>query len=672
MEESETIKAATCPNSLVLAVNGERFELPSVDPSTTLLEFLRSHTRFKSVKLGCGQGGCGACVVLLSKYDPDREQVENFPVNSCLVLLCSVNGCSITTSEGIGNSKDGFHPIHKRFAGFHASQCGFCTPGMCMSLFSALVNAEKKDRPEPPPGFSKLTVSEAEKAISGNLCRCTGYRPIADACKSFAADVDMEDLGINSFWKKGEIGEVKESRLPFYSPNNQNCIYPEYLKDEFKSAMPLDSRRYSWCCPSTVEELQGLLEINLAEKGKRTRLVVGNTGMGYYPELRQYDKYIDLRYIPQLSMVKRERTGIEIGAAVTISKAIISLREENKDKSCSEDNLVFLKIADHMEKIASESIRNSATVGGNLVMAQRNYFPSDIATILLAVGTTVSILTGLKYEKLTLEEFLERPPLDSRSVLLSVQIPHWKHVENGQSTETDSKLLFETYRAAPRPLGNALPYLNAAFLADVSPCKTGVVVNKVQLAFGAYGTKHAIRAGKVEEYLDGKTLSIVVLYEALKLVRATVVPEDGISHSDYRSSLAVSYVFEFFGPFINEGAVMSNGLLDRCNGSLLEEMPKVNNNGDHFDLTESPALLSSAKQVVISSREYHPVGEPISKSGAAIQASGLLFFLGYGSLYRFEVLLPNVCLVLLPNFWFLVPPFPCIRELKLDLENRDV
>ena len=120
--------------------------------------------------------------MLLSKYDPVNDKVEDFTVCSCLTLLCSINGCSITTSECLGNSKDGFHSIHQRISGFHASQCGFCTPGMCMSLFGALVNTEK--------------------AIEGNLCRCTGYRPIADACKSFACDVDLEDLGFNSFWKK--------------------------------------------------------------------------------------------------------------------------------------------------------------------------------------------------------------------------------------------------------------------------------------------------------------------------------------------------------------------------------------------------------------------------------------------------------------------------------------
>ncbi|KAA8544403.1 hypothetical protein F0562_022415 [Nyssa sinensis] len=616
--ERET--TSTKRNGLLFAVNRERFELSTFDPSTTMLEFLRSHTRFKSVKLSCGEGGCGACVVLLSKYDPVLEQVEHFTVSSCLTLLGSINGCSITTSEGLGNSKDGFHPIHQRFAGFHASQCGFCTPGMCVSLFSALVNAEKTDRPEPPLGFSKLTVSEAEKAIAGNLCRCTGYRSIVDACKSFAADVDMEDLGLNIYWKKGDDKGMKVSRLPFYNPSDQICTFPDFLKNENNSAMLVNYKRYSWYNPFSVEELKNLLKSNLVENGTRMKLVVGNTGTGYYKESEHHDKYIDLRYIPELSMIRRDHMGIEIGAAVTISKAILALKEEKKCGLHSEGKAVFKKIADHMEKIASGFIRNSASLGGNLVMAQRKNFPSDIATIFLAAGSMVNIMTGLKHEKLSLEEFLESPPLDSKAVLFSVQIPYWDL--NRNNTETDTKLLFETYRAAPRPLGNALPYLNAAFLAEISHCKTsdGIIIKNVQLAFGAYGTKHAMRAKKVEEFLAGKTLSLGLLHEAVKLVRATVVPEEGTSNPAYRSSLAVGFLFQFLHPLVDACAQFSNSCLDGY--TLLENASKIKCNYNEFDHLQNPALLSSAKQVVETCREYYPVGEPITKSGAAIQASG--------------------------------------------------
>ncbi|KAH6810797.1 abscisic aldehyde oxidase 3 [Perilla frutescens var. frutescens] len=609
---------------LLFKVNGQRFQLPEVDPSTTLLDFLRHRTPFKSVKLGCGEGGCGACVVVVSKYNTILNKVESFTVSSCLTLVCSINGCSITTSEGIGNSKDGFHPIHQRFAGFHASQCGFCTPGMCMSLFSALANAEKSKSPEASNGFSKLTVSEAEKSVTGNLCRCTGYRPIADACKSFAADVDLEDLGINSFWRKGDKNEVKVSRLPPYNQKDHVSSYTEKLGDEFRSTRLLNSKKNSWYSPASVEELQNLLHCDTVGNGRSSiKLVVGNTANGYYKEDEIYDKYVDLRYIPELSVVRKDESGIELGAALSISKVVSYLKENSKANLWSS---VFSKIAEHMEKIAAGFIRNSASLGGNLIMAQRKYFPSDIATLLLAVGSSVSILSGHKHEKIKMEEFLSGPPLDPKSVLLTVHIPFLERLRIHGSVQTNSRLLFETYRAAPRPLGNALPYLNAAFLADISSDTNGILVNNIQLAFGAYGTKHATRARNVEEYLTGKILCVKVLDEAISLLKGAVVSEEGTSYAAYRSSLAVGFLFQFLNSFFSVVSVISGGSSDaEQNCSLLEGSEKINNHNKIIHTGNQP-LLSSAKQVVESSREYYPVGEPMPKSGAALQASGEAVF----------------------------------------------
>ncbi|KAJ4969693.1 hypothetical protein NE237_002792 [Protea cynaroides] len=606
---------------LVFAINGERFELSKVDPTTTLLEFLRTQTRYKGTKLGCGEGGCGACVVLQSKYDPVLEQVEEFSVNSCLTLVCSLNGCSVTTTEGLGNSKSGFHPIHKRFSGFHASQCGYCTPGMCMSFFSALLNSEKSQRPDPPPGFSKLTVAEAEKAIAGNLCRCTGYRPIADACKSFAADVDLEDLGLNCFWGKEESNDEKVSKLPFYNHQNEVCTFPEFLKAEMKPKTLLDTEGYSWYNPVSIEELQSLLKSKLTENGERVKLVVGNTGTGYYKELEHYDTYIDLRHIPDLFVIRKDKTGIKIGATVTISKAIQALKEDGEGGFQS--TIFFKKIADHMDKVATVSIRNSASLGGNLVMAQKNHFPSDIATILLAAGSLVDIQTGCKKIILTLEEFLEMSPCDSETILLSVTIPSWEPIKN-ISSETKTELLFETYRAAPRPLGNALPYLNAAFLAQTSNSKTsdGVVLESLQLAFGAYGTEHAIRVRKVEEFLTGKFLNVGLLLEAIKLLREIVVPEKGISHRPYRSSLVAGFLFDFLHPLVVvRTGTFNDGLNGYINGSPVK-VSKPENHFDQFDHTKGLGILSPAKQLVKVNRKFHPVGEPIKKAGAELQVSG--------------------------------------------------
>ncbi|GAB4859896.1 aryl-alcohol oxidase 3 [Ancistrocladus abbreviatus] len=647
--------------NLVFAVNGERFELPSIDPSTTLLEFLRSNTRFKSVKLGCGEGGCGACIVLLSKYDPLHERVEDYSVSSCLTLLCSVNGCSITTTEGLGNSKDGFHPIQQRFAGFHASQCGFCTPGMCVSLFSALVNAEKTDRPVPAPGFSKLTVSEAEKAVSGNLCRCTGYRAITDVCKSFAADVDVEDLGFNAFWQKEESKDIKISSLPFYDRKNEICTFPEFLKKEIKSGRLLDSKRYSWCCPGSIAELQSLLRYCEGENGIRIKLVVSNTGSGYYKETEKYDKYIDLRYIPEMSVIKRDPTGIQIGAGVAITKAIESLREGSFDMFDGGSSMIFKKIADHLEKIASDFIRNSASVGGNLVMAQKNQFPSDIVTVLLAVNATVDLIIAARCETITLEELLERPPLDPKAVLVSINIPSWKP-SCDSSSRMDRKLMFETYRAAPRPLGNALPFLNAAFLAEISPCQSsrGITVNNIQLAFGAYGCRHAIRVRNAEEFLTGRTLDYDVLYETIKLVQATVVPQDGVSNQSYRSSLAVAYLFEFLHPLIQSSPEHSSISLNGCTESLSSLVSKVYDKSCHFDAFNHHSPLLASKQVIGSSKEYHPVGVPIIKTGAAMQASGEAVFVD-------DIPSPTNCLH--GAFIYSTKPLARVNDIRLKSES---
>ncbi|GAB2262214.1 hypothetical protein Droror1_Dr00003211 [Drosera rotundifolia] len=610
--------------NLVFSVNGERFEVPRIHPSTTLLEFLRSNTSFKSVKLGCGEGGCGACAVLLSKYDSLHDRVEDYSVSSCLTLLCSVNGCSITTSEGLGNSKDGFHPIHQRMAGFHASQCGFCTPGMCVSLFSALVNAEKTDRPEPPPGFSKLRGAEAEKAIAGNLCRCTGYRPIVDACKSFAADVDIEDLGLNSFWKNDERKENKAAKLPLYDPSHPISTFPNFLRREMKLGAVLNTEQYSWYSPTSLDELHRLLEFYEGEKGVRVKMIVSNTGSSYYKELENFDKYIDLRHIPELLEIKRDHTGIKFGAGITITKAIESLREGIHDKFMDGTEMMFGKVAYHLEKIASGFIRNSASLGGNLVMAQRNQFPSDIATILIVVNSTVDIMTSSTRKTLTLEKFLEMPPLDSRSILVSFYVPALKPTCDA-SSKSNRKLLFETYRAAPRPLGNALAYLNAAFLADVSPCNgyDSFIVNNIMLSFGAYGTKHAIRARKVEHFLMGKTVNLGVLYEATQLLRAVVVPEPGVSNSVYRTSLAVAFLFEFLIPLIGGGTKILNVGLNGYTDSFPNTGPVMKANGNHLDNgINHQMLLLPSKEVIASSKEHYPVGLPVTKAGAAIQASG--------------------------------------------------
>ncbi|KAG0542539.1 hypothetical protein BDA96_02G112900 [Sorghum bicolor] len=618
---------------VVLALNGQRYEVAGVDPSTRLLEFIRTRTPFKGPKLGCGEGGCGACVVLIAKYNP------KITASSCLTLLYTINFCSVITTEGLGNSQEGFHAVQERMSGFHASQCGFCTPGMCMSIFTSLINADKSNRPEPPKGFSKLKVSEAEKAFSGNMCRCTGYRPIVDACKSFASDVDLEDLGLNIFWKKGDKNP-DVSELPSYILGGGICTFPDFLKTEIKSSLDhlsspcIAVSREGWYHPRSIKEYYELINSYLFSDS--VKVVVGNTSSGVpgYKDQDIYSKYIDIGGIPELSNIVRRESGFEIGAATPISRTIEILEEECESTSSPKGSVVFRKLANHMSKVATPFVRNTASIGGNIVLAQKFPFPSDIATILLGAGATVCLQVVAERRQITLEEFLEQPPIDATTLLLSIFIPHWI-----PDSGTKTRLLFETYRAAPRPLGNAVSYVNCAFLghACVDEQSDTLVLSNLRLAFGAYGTEHAIRAKKVEEFLTGKALTASVVLGAIQLLRETVVPMEGTSHPEYRVSAAVGFLFSFLSP-------LSKGIPE----------PGKSLNSSSADSADTNLPLST-RQETFSSDDYKPVGEPVRKYGVELQASG-------EAVYVDDIPAPKNCLY--GEFVYSTQPLAYVKSIK--------
>ncbi|KAI5857796.1 molybdopterin binding aldehyde oxidase/xanthine dehydrogenase [Tricharina praecox] len=181
-------------------LNGEQQTLHNIDPSATLLEYIRSHRGLKGTKLGCGEGGCGACTVVVQQAD-SRGRVECRAINACLAPIVSVDGKHLLTIEALG-TVDAPHPLQQRIAALHASQCGFCTPGIIMSLYALLRNAY-----DPHRKVFRLArrMVEVEGALDGNLCRCTGYKPIFEVARSFVT----EDLG-GVLMDEGEEEGVEE------------------------------------------------------------------------------------------------------------------------------------------------------------------------------------------------------------------------------------------------------------------------------------------------------------------------------------------------------------------------------------------------------------------------------------------------------------------------------
>lgn len=229
-------------HGLLFYVNGRRVQIADPDPTTLLVDWLRSDAvGLTGTKLACGEGGCGACTVMLSRWDGAGERIDDTAVNACLRPLVSLDGAMITTTEGIGSTRETLDPVQFRIAAFNGSQCGYCTPGFVMNMFTFL------------RGNERPTQREIEDLFDGHICRCTGFRPILEGLRSFAVDFEKND----KFRTNHPCcpGIPVEGRLPGARPSLE---FPDELKTYRPSSRAWSGRGYTWFEPATLAEAQRL------------------------------------------------------------------------------------------------------------------------------------------------------------------------------------------------------------------------------------------------------------------------------------------------------------------------------------------------------------------------------------------------------------------------------
>ncbi|KAL6240662.1 hypothetical protein RBB50_012372 [Rhinocladiella similis] len=230
------IESEFVESTLQFYMNGRKIVLENPDPEWTLLDFIRSRHGHKGTKLGCGEGGCGACTVVLQQINQDsgKPRLRHLAVNACLYPLVGVVGKHLITVEGLG-TVDSPHPLQERIAKLHGSQCGFCTPGIVMSMYAMIRNAW-----DPASQSFRLSASdiELEGNLDGNLCRCTGYKPILAAAKTFIVD----DL-------KSSIVEEHDSDEALFEgePGERTKYVPEGIPELLKKS-PMSCGRPGGCC----------------------------------------------------------------------------------------------------------------------------------------------------------------------------------------------------------------------------------------------------------------------------------------------------------------------------------------------------------------------------------------------------------------------------------------
>uniref|UniRef100_A0A1I8JI34 FAD-binding PCMH-type domain-containing protein n=1 Tax=Macrostomum lignano TaxID=282301 RepID=A0A1I8JI34_9PLAT len=487
-------------------------------------------------KLACGEGGCGACTVMISRWDRRADSPLHLAVNACLAPLCSVHGTSVTTIEGIGRS-GALHAVQERLARAHGSQCGFCTPGVLMSAYSLL-----RERPHP-------TDAELTASLQGNLCRCTGYRPILDGLRSLCCGGGGDSSSGCCGGGRGSSGCCMDAKgsgvatelfdtadlLP-YDPS-QEPLFPSELQltDRYDaSELRFTSDRVTWHRPVSLERL-----LQLKSEHPEAKLVVGNSEIGIEAKQKGaiYPHLICTSGVPELT---RHSLVFVIGASVSLTRLAQLCRRLCSDAKAGGLSLEHQKrgcraLLDMLDQFAGPQIRNVAAIGGNVMTASPI---SDLIPLLGALGATLT-LASLRGERNVAADqsfFVgyRRTAARPDEVLRSVSIPfcserqHCYAVKQARRKEDD------------------IAIVNAAIWVDLGP--GGDQVAAARLCFGGLAPT-VLSAGQAAAAMVGRRWEDGDALEAglrqLKTEAAVAWGAPG-GQAAYRSTLAASMLFRFY------------------------------------------------------------------------------------------------------------------------------
>jgi xanthine dehydrogenase small subunit len=333
-------------------LDGEVREVSGADPTRTVLEHLRGDLRRTGTKEGCAEGDCGACTVLVGELEGegDAETVSWRAVNSCIQFLPMIDGKALVTVESL--AREGLHPVQQAMVDKHGSQCGFCTPGIVMSLYGRTVGAKGTDAP-------------VEEVLAGNLCRCTGYGPIIEAAKAVPPGAPPNVLD-----RLRELRALRRTRP---------------LELTFDDPIHGVTRR--WFAPRTQLQL-----IARARAHPDAVFVAGATDVGLWvtKQQRALETIISVSEVREMKEIGASRYGVSFGASVRYVDALAELAARSAD------------LAALVRRLGSTQVRNAGTIGGNIA----NGSPiGDMPPALIALNARIVLRRDGMPRTIPLEDF---------------------------------------------------------------------------------------------------------------------------------------------------------------------------------------------------------------------------------------------------------------------------
>ncbi len=504
-------------NAFEFRLNGKAVRVDSVSPNTTLLEWLRVNGLTGS-KEGCAEGDCGACSVALVDRDAKGKRCFR-AINSCLVPLPLMAGRELLTVEGVGCAKK-LHPVQQAMVENFGSQCGYCTPGFIMSMFEGYYRKDLK------------TAAQLDEQLAGNLCRCTGYRPIRDA----AADAFAQRHGADSFDEQLRTAKAKPGAVRY-----------TYGEEKFLR-------------PTSLPRLFEMMAAN-----PEARLIAGATELGLEitKKYRRFPVLISLEAIAELNAVERTGEGWRIGAAATLTKI---------DDSLGSD---FPELREMLLVFGSRQIRNRATMGGNLVTASPI---GDSAPVLLALDAQVVLASAKGERVLPLEKFFvsyRQTALEPGEILRAILLPvppagsHRRWFKVSKRREMD------------------ISTVAGAFAVERTE---GGTITKARVAFGGVAAM-PVRAHATEQALLGKHWRPEIFAEVAPVLAAEFSPISDVRGSElYRRELITSLLARFLE---EEAPVPSPGKIARA---LAERPASLPHESAHKHVTGEAIYVDDCAQ----------------------------------------------------------------------------
>jgi xanthine dehydrogenase small subunit len=442
-------------------------ELTDVPTTQTVLQHLREELHCTGTKEGCAEGDCGACMVVIGSLK-DGE-VELKAVNACIQLAPTLDGKALFTVEDLQQPDGALHPVQQAMVDCHGSQCGFCTPGFVMSLWAMYLKEEGEEGEEARPQRAAI-----DDALSGNLCRCTGYRPIIDAARRMGelprVDFDRDALA-------AQLRTLRRDTMTSYAARGRQFHTPRTLAE--------------------------LVEIRAARPN--ACLLAGSTDVGLWvtKQLRELGDIIYLGQVEALKQITENDGALEIGAGVPLDDAYGAVCRFYPEQ-----------LSELRQRFASLPIRNAGTLGGNVA----NGSPiGDSMPWMIALGSEVVLRGAFGQRVLALEDFYlgyQKKDLRPGEFVEAVRVPLPK-----------KGLAFRTYKLAKR-FDQDISAVCAAFAFELD----GDIIRSARIAFGGMAATPK-RAANTEVALKGRTWDAATLAVAMAML-----PEDYAPLSDMRAS----------------------------------------------------------------------------------------------------------------------------------------